>query len=199
MKHLFWILGLWCMGQTYAQDYQDTWTGFFSFVSIKDVAQSEDRIYVASENAVYSFDIWSGDIETLTTINGLSGESITEIHYSQTYGLLMIGHDNGLIELLSDNSDQVVQIVDILEKPSIPPNIKRINHFYEYGAQLYIATDYGISVYDLNALEFGGHLLYWSPWQYLECLADDHTRPLYLCGLSPERGQKSTFGRTGPD
>jgi ligand-binding sensor domain-containing protein len=155
MKHLFWILGLWCMGQTYAQDYQDTWTGFFSFVSIKDVAQSEDRIYVASENAVYSFDIWSGDIETLTTINGLSGESITEIHYSQTYGLLMIGHDNGLIELLSDNSDQVVQIVDILEKPSIPPNIKRINHFYEYGAQLYIATDYGISVYDLNALEFG--------------------------------------------
>jgi hypothetical protein len=155
MKHLFWVIGFWFVGQTHAQNYQETWTGFFSFVSIKDVAQSDDRIYVASENAVYSFDIWSGDIETLTTINGLSGESITEIHYSPSYGLLLIGHDNGLIELLIDGSDQVVQVVDILEKPSIPPNIKKINHFYEFRTQLYIATDYGISVFNLSALEFG--------------------------------------------
>src|SRR5690606_11717015 len=36
-----------------------------------------------------------------------------------------------------------------------PPNQKRINHFFEFNGNVYISTDYGISVYDLPRLEFG--------------------------------------------
>ena len=32
---------------------------------------------------------------------------------------------------------------------------KQINHFFEYNNSIYISTNYGVSVYDLQALEFG--------------------------------------------
>ena len=50
---------------------------------------------------------------------------------------------------------EVLKVVDIVEKPSIPPNEKRINHFNEYNGVLYLSTQYGISLYDIERLEFG--------------------------------------------
>ena len=38
---------------------------------------------------------------------------------------------------------------------TIPSSQKKINHFNEFNSLVYIATDYGISVYDLEGLEFG--------------------------------------------
>lgn len=138
-----------------AQSGTELWKGYFSYNSIKDVAYGDNKVFVAAENAVYTYDIWSQELSTITTIEGLSGESITEIHYSQEYNLLMVGHDNGLIEIIPKDQDQVLQIVAILNKPSIPPNVKSINDFYEYQGQVYVSTDFGISVFDLSLLEFG--------------------------------------------
>ena len=138
-----------------AQSDNERWKGYFSYNSIKDVAYGDDKVFVAAENAVYTYDLWSQEITTITTVEGLSGESITEIHYSQQYNVLMIGHDNGLIEIIPNDQDQVLQIVAILDKPSIPPNIKSINDFYEYQGQVYVSTDFGISVFDLSLMEFG--------------------------------------------
>src|SRR5690606_22932161 len=66
-----------------------------------------------------------------------------------------IGHVNGLIEIALEDDNNILTVVDILEKPTIPPNDKMINHFEEYNEFLYISTDYGISVYDMSRLEFG--------------------------------------------
>lgn len=137
----------------HAQGDSALWAGYFSYNSIKDIAYGDDRVFVAAENAIYTYDIWTEQLSNITTIEGLSGENITQIHYSQDYNLLLVGHDNGLIEIITN--DQVLQIVAILDKPSIPPNIKAINHFYEYEGQVYVATDFGISVFDLALMEFG--------------------------------------------
>ena len=119
----YWILVFlfFCGFLAQAQSYSDAWRGFFSYTSIKDVAYGPDRVFVAAENAVYVYNIWTGETTTVTTIQGLSGEPITEIHYSQQYQLLMVGHDNGLIEIIPEDGNQVLQIVAILDKPSIPP------------------------------------------------------------------------------
>ena len=137
----------------HAQGDSGLWTGYFSYNSIKDIAYGDDRVFVAAENAIYTYDIWTEQLSNITTIEGLSGENITQIHYSQDYNLLLVGHDNGLIEIITN--DQVLQIVAILDKPSIPPNIKAINYFYEYEGRVYVATDFGISVFDLALMEFG--------------------------------------------
>lgn len=138
-----------------SQDYSNLWEGHFSYFNVKDISQGNGKIYAASENAIFIYDVASEELDTISTINGLSGESISTIFYSEIYGLLLIGYENGLIEIVFDNSDDVLTVIDILDKPTIPPTNKKINHFNEFGEVVYISTDYGISVFNLSDLEFG--------------------------------------------
>ncbi|MGB5417510.1 MAG: ABC transporter substrate-binding protein, partial [Algibacter sp.] len=139
----------------FAQDFSEQWEGHFSYYNIKKVVKGNDKIYAASENAIFSVNIESNEIEELTTVNGLSGETISTIFYSEIYQLLIIGYENGLIEIAFDNEDDVLTIVDIIDKSAIPPNDKRINHFNGNENLIYISTNFGISVFDLERLEFG--------------------------------------------
>ncbi|MFD0834584.1 ABC transporter substrate-binding protein [Mariniflexile aquimaris] len=138
-----------------AQDFSALWTGHFSYYNIKQVAQGTNKIYAASENAIFTIDIATNEIKELNTVNGLSGETISTIYYSDVYQLLVIGYENGLIEIVFDNNDTILTVVGILDKVTIPSSNKKINHFYGYGNKIYIATNYGISVYNLERLEFG--------------------------------------------
>lgn len=139
----------------FAQDYSALWQGHFSFYNIKDVVRGSNKIYAASDNAIFSYNDQTKEVSEITTINGLSGEQISTIHYSEAYQLLLIGYENGLIEIAFDNNDGVLTVVDVIDKVTIPPTSKRINHFNEYGSLVYVATNYGISVYNLERLEFG--------------------------------------------
>ena len=155
MKHIIRVIVLLQVFFLQAQNFEDSWTGYYSYVSIKSISQGNDKIYTAAENAVFTYDLSTQEIATLSTINGLSGELITTAYYSENYGLYIIGYENGLIEIVIEGEENVLKVVAILEKLTIPPDTKQINHFYEYDGNLYISTGFGISVYDLNALEFG--------------------------------------------
>lgn len=136
------------------QDFSSLWEGHFSYLNIIDFSSSEEVLYAASENAVFTFDYNTNEIEKISTIEGLSGGKISSIYYSNIYDVLVIGYDTGLIDIVLDDND-VLTVIDILNKVTIPPDKKNINHFYENEGLLYISTDYGISVYDLERLEFG--------------------------------------------
>ena len=138
-----------------AQNFENSWTGYFSYVSIKSISQGNDKIYAAAENAIFTYDLSTEEISSISTINGLSGNPISTAYYSENNGLYVIGYENGLIEIVIDGEDNVLKVVDILDKTTIPPNMKTINHFNEYNGRLYISTGYGISVYNLDTLEFG--------------------------------------------
>lgn len=139
----------------FAQDFSELWEGHFSYYDIKDIVKGNNKVYAASENAVFSLDIQTNELEEITTINGLFGELISTIYYSEFYELLIIGYENGLIEIAFDNDEDILTIVDIIDKPTIPPTDKRINHFNVLENLVYISTDFGISVFDLERLEFG--------------------------------------------
>lgn len=139
----------------FSQDFYALWESHFSYNLIKDVTKGNNKIYAASENAVFILDLQTNEISEITTINGLSGETISTIYYSEDYELLIIGYENGLIEIVFDNDVNILTIVDIIDKSTIPPNNKRINHFNAYQNIVYISTNYGISVFNLDRLEFG--------------------------------------------
>ena len=155
LRKLFALVFLFYSLKTSAQDFSDLWKGYFSYLEINSLSQGNDRIYASSENAIFSYDISTNEINTITTINGLSGETISTINYSEDFESLIIGYDTGLIELYSESDQSILSIVDILEKESISPALKRINHFNENNGLIYISTDYGISIYDLELLQFG--------------------------------------------
>ncbi|TNJ46991.1 ABC transporter substrate-binding protein [Tamlana fucoidanivorans] len=148
------ILFLFSIG-VLSQDYSTQWQGHFSFSKIVGLSQANNKIYAAAENAVFSIDTKTNELREFTTVNGLSGESISAIYYSPDFELLVVGYENGIIEIVFENDIKVLTVRDIFDKPTIPSNNKRINHFTGYQNLVYIATDFGISVFDLERLEFG--------------------------------------------
>lgn len=139
----------------HSQDYSRDWKGYFAYLDINDISQGTSKVYAAAENAIFIYDTQTNEIEELTTINGLSGETISSIHYVEENSLLLIGFENGLMQIYIESSQEIKTIVDILDKPTIPPTDKRINNFNVYNGYAYISTNYGISLYDINNLEFG--------------------------------------------
>lgn len=153
-KYFFaFVLLVSCLG--YSQDFSTLWESHFSYNNVKDISQGHNKIFAASDNAVFTLDTQTNEVSTITTVNGLSGENISAIYYSEFYELLIIGYENGLIEIVFDNDKEVFTVVDIAEKATISPSRKKINHFNPYQNLIYIATNYGISVFDLEKLEFG--------------------------------------------
>ncbi len=142
-------------GKSYGQNFSALWKAHYSYNNITDIVTGENKIYAAAQNAVFEYDIVSETLKTITSVDGLSGEQISTIYYSQIYESLIIGYETGLLEVYSETDNNVLSVVDILDKQNIPPTSKRINHFYEDNGFIYIATNYGISVYDLERLEFG--------------------------------------------
>ena len=134
------------------------WNGHFSYNNSIDTSIGNGKIFTASENAIYIYSTSTDQLEEISTIDGLSGDFISNIHYSSNFNKLLIGYENGLLQIVDFNSDSVLTIYDIIEKETIAPNKKKINELTEFGDIIYIATDYGISLYDLNLLEFGDSL-----------------------------------------
>jgi len=139
----------------FSQDFSALWKGHFSYNEIKDVTKGNNIIYAAADNAVFSLDTQTNEMTEITTVNGLSGESISTIYYSEDYELLVIAYENGLIEIVFDNDTEILTVVDVIDKVTISPTDKKINHINAYQNLIYISTNYGISVYDLERLEFG--------------------------------------------
>lgn len=139
---------------TFGQNFSDEWTGYFAYGQVKDVSEGNGVLYVASENAVFVYSTLDGSLTTKSTINGLSGNDISSIYYSAEFETLLVGYENGIIDVIVGDNQNVLTVVDILNKPSIPPTQKRINHFMEYNGFVYISTGFGISLFDLGRLEF---------------------------------------------
>lgn len=153
----YWVLLVligYCNSVT-SQNFSALWESHYSYNDIVDVVEGDGFIYAAAQNAIFQYDPISDELKTITTVEGLSGGQITTIYFSEVFDYLLIGYQSGLIELYSISDETVFSVVDIVEKDNITPARKRINHFYEHEGQIFISTDFGISVYDLNGLEFG--------------------------------------------
>ena len=129
------------------------WQGYFSYNQIKDVSQSSNEIFAASENALFSKDITTDEIKTFNSVDGLKAETISALYYSESVKKTFVGNSNGLLLIINDD-DSILYKNGILTEVPVSPLIKKINHFNEYDGKIYISCDYGISVFDLTTLEF---------------------------------------------
>ncbi len=136
-----------------SQPFQN-WKGYFSYNQIKDISESNTKIYAAAENALFTKNLASNDIKTVNTIDGLSGQTISAVYHSDTFNKTVVGYEDGLMIVINDADGSILNVVDIINK-NIPSNIKRVNHFIEYDGIVYVSCDFGIVQYKLATLEFG--------------------------------------------
>ncbi|MFY0603998.1 MAG: hypothetical protein JXQ93_08610 [Flavobacteriaceae bacterium] len=133
-------------------DYSSSWEDFFSYNKVKDFVKVDETIYALSDNGVFIYNTNTQEIQKLSSVQGLSGETTSAIHYNETFNRLVIGYENGLIEVVDEDG-----------AISISPDIvnfnqageKRINHISEFNDKLYLSTPFAIVVYDISRLEFG--------------------------------------------
>ena len=140
--------------ETEASIYSN-WNTYFSYNLISAIDNGESVIYFASYNSIFSYDISSNQIEKFDTLNELSGDEISAFYFSEINNNIVIGYSSGFLQIIDLNSNSIINIYDILNKPTIPSNKKTINDFFQSGDQLLISTGYGVSIYNLNGYEFG--------------------------------------------
>jgi WD40 repeat protein len=92
------------------------WNGHFSYNNSIDTSIGNGKIFTASENAIYIYSTSTDQLEEISTIDGLSGDFISNIHYSSNFNKLVIGYENGLLQIVDFSSDSVLTIYDIIEK-----------------------------------------------------------------------------------
>ncbi|WP_221259322.1 ABC transporter substrate-binding protein [Flavobacterium okayamense] len=152
MKFKYLLLTLFLSSIVFSQQNQ-LWKGYFSYKEIVDVANGNNKVFAATENSLFYKDLILGDVSQVNSINGFKPEAISCIYHSSQHNITFAGNTNGLILAVKGNGD-IVTKVDIIEEVPVPPNQKKVNHFYEFNDKLYISTDYGISVLNLQTLEF---------------------------------------------
>ena len=133
-------------------DYSDSWEDFFSYNNVKDFIKSENILYALSDNAIFTYDFTTQEINKLSSVQGLSGETTSAIHYSTQSDRLVIGYKNGLVEVV-DSDGSITISADILNFNQTGE--KSINDIFEYQGKLYLATSFAIIEYDIDQLEFG--------------------------------------------
>src|SRR5574343_51977 len=153
MKKIIWIYLIFVSQLFFAQQNNQLWKGYFSYNEIVDVESATDKVFAATQNAVFSKALLSSDLTIYNSINGLKPESITTIHHSELTNKTFVGNTNGLL-LIINSDGSITTKVDIINEVPVPPNKKKINDFYEHNGRLYISTDYGISVVDVATSEF---------------------------------------------
>ena len=153
MKKLFFLFVCFTSSLIFSQiDYSDSWEDFYSYNNVKDFVKVDDLIYALVDNAVFTFNEKTSETNKLSSIQGLSGETTSSIHYNKTFKRLVIGYQNGLIEVIDENGGITISsdIVNFNES-----GLKSINHITEFGNTLYLSTSFAIVEYNIEKLEFG--------------------------------------------
>ena len=132
------------------------WEGYFSYNEVRDLSESENRLFAACETALFSKNRSTNEIKTFNTVDGLSGETISTIYHSQASNRTFVGHDNGLVIMINEATEEITLLVGIRDQAGgIPPNKKKINHIYEHNSKLYISTDFALVEFKLTDFTFG--------------------------------------------
>lgn len=154
MKRVQFILLLLGTFTVAAQNFPG-WEGHFSYLNISSLTQGNNKIVAAAENAYFNYEPALNFTRPFSTIDQLSGRSISAIHYTEAFRYTLIGYENGLIQIVKDQQNQVFNFVDIVNRVTIAPNLKKINHVLEHEGMAYLSTDFGIVSFNLDSREFG--------------------------------------------
>ncbi|KGO91763.1 type IX secretion system anionic LPS delivery protein PorZ [Flavobacterium subsaxonicum] len=143
------FLSVTCLAQT-----NQTWGSYFSYYNTVDIAQGSSRVFAASESAIFSQNTLSGELKTITSVDGLKADVITAIHHSTEFNRTLVGNANGLL-LVINQDGSIATKIDIVQEATVAASKKKINHIDEYNGIAYLSCDFGVAVFNLATLQFG--------------------------------------------
>ena len=132
------------------------WQTHFNYASAQTVAVAKEFVYCATKNGFFYYQPKENKTVLLSTKDGLSETAVSRIKYEPTQNILIIGHENGAIDLLQLSTrgapETIKNFLDITNAPQIEGS-RRINHINIRRSDVYLACDFGVVVFDLAKQE----------------------------------------------
>ena len=126
-----------------------TWETMFSYNKVSQIAVANDKVYALSDGALFSVEKNSERIEKYDAGSGLNGTTIGCISYAKKLNMLIIGYEDGKIDLMQDNS--VCYVSGLYTKDMTAT--KTINNITIHNNTAYLSTDFGIVTFNLKKYE----------------------------------------------
>lgn len=125
------------------------WRDHLPFNYSIDITESSRKVYLASEQGVFSYNKSSNSIEKFTKVNKLSDIGISTIKYSKNNKVLLVGYSNGNLDMIFDN--EVFNLSDI--KREMISGSKSINHILFKDNYAYLSCGFGVVVVNIEKRE----------------------------------------------
>lgn len=123
------------------------WLDHLPYGNIKDMVERSKVVYCATDQGLFVYDHEEQNIERYSKVNALSDVSLSCLGWSEQYRTLLIGYENGNIDLFANGN--IENMLDIKASPSYS-GLKQINHIETEGKYAYICTNFGIVQYDMD-------------------------------------------------
>ncbi|MDX1906933.1 MAG: two-component regulator propeller domain-containing protein [Bacteroidia bacterium] len=135
------------LGQSALQQPIGAWRAYLSHTQVRALTEKDRTVFAISSGGLLSYELETGTLRTYATIEGLSGIDGTAIHYAAGADKVYIGYADGQIDYFSDPL-QIGYYSDISRNSFYTD--KRINDFASDPNRLYVATNFGLVVYNTD-------------------------------------------------
>lgn len=126
-----------------------SWSVHLPYFQCKTVAGSATHVWSATDNSLFRVTKADMSMEVITKIEGLSDLSIGALEYNAANDVLVVGYQNGNIDLIKGN--KIINLPDIKRSQIVAD--KSINDIYFIGNYAYLATGFGVVVVDTDRNE----------------------------------------------
>jgi len=124
------------------------WRVHLPYQKATTLAEVADKIYVGSPSGIFTVDISDFSIERLSKITGLSDVEVKLVRHNPLLNLTIIVYQNANIDIIDHKANNIINLPDLLQLNII--GSKAINNICFYNNNLYLATDFGIVLVDLE-------------------------------------------------
>ncbi|MGB0358085.1 MAG: hypothetical protein ACPGC2_05050, partial [Flavobacteriaceae bacterium] len=129
------------------------WESMYSYYNTTTGIAYNENLIVAAENALFLYNPNLNSTETITTVDGLSGDNFSAlVVYDNT---IIAGFENGMVTKIDINTKKIDLDNSIERNISVNGDKKQINQLYVHQNLVYLATGFGIVELNPTTVEFG--------------------------------------------
>lgn len=123
-----------------------TWRMHVSYSALNSIAIGNQKVYGAARNGIMVLDRSDNSMTTYTKLDGLNGTAIAAMNYDAATQTLLIAYEDGKLDVVDANN--AISGFDPTKNSSLT-GPRKINHIALKANLAYLATDYGVVLFDL--------------------------------------------------
>lgn len=147
-----------------AQRAVGSWEVYANYLAPEQMLETPDKVFCLSSGSLFSFDKDSEELYQYGIHNVLSEAIITKIFYNGKSDYVVVVYNSGNIDVIKKDG-KVVNLPDI--KDAVLQSDRTINDVSFGNGRIYVATNFGIVVYDDKRWEVVESGMYDKPVKYV--------------------------------